>query len=148
MGERGRLPQPDNVRQLRGNPGRRKPRPAVRAVAGTPGCPTWLDREARAEWKRVTPELERLGVLARIDRAVLTMYCRWWSRWVELDRQLKDVRSEGRHSREATKSPLWQPYREAADKVRELAKELYLTPNARARTPLKAPAAEDESDLD
>lgn len=46
---------------------------------GTPRCPKWLDKEARAEWRRVAPELTRMGVLAQIERGALTGYCTAWS---------------------------------------------------------------------
>jgi phage terminase small subunit len=75
MGRRGPLPEPDKLRLLRGNPSKTPPRWQVKARPVAPTPPTWLDREARAEWRRVTPELERLGLLSHIDRGMLTLYC-------------------------------------------------------------------------
>jgi hypothetical protein len=30
-------------------------------------CPNWLDKEARPEWRRLGPELERIGLLTGVD---------------------------------------------------------------------------------
>ncbi|MCA8251575.1 P27 family phage terminase small subunit [Burkholderia multivorans] len=42
-----------------------------------------LNREARKEWKRITVELEKLGLISRLDRAALTLCCQAWGRLVE-----------------------------------------------------------------
>lgn len=82
MGQRGPPPKPTAIRLLEGNRGRlkineREPKPRL----GAPACPRWIDAEARAEWRRIVPELVAIGVLARIDRADLIGYCTTWSRW-------------------------------------------------------------------
>ena len=41
----------------------------------TPICPRWLDPEAKAEWKRIAPELKRLGILTVLDGPILAAYC-------------------------------------------------------------------------
>jgi P27 family predicted phage terminase small subunit len=64
--------------------------PAFRRIAPKP--PTWLSREAAAEWKRVVPGLERLDLLKEEDRATLTAYCETWATFVEATRK---VRKEG-----------------------------------------------------
>ncbi|MDY6796970.1 MAG: phage terminase small subunit P27 family [Actinomycetota bacterium] len=73
---KGRKPLPDNVVNLRGNPGH-KPKdlnhPKPDPVA--PTCPRWLSHRAKYEWKRIVPELENLGLLTKIDRAALAGYC-------------------------------------------------------------------------
>lgn len=67
-----------------------------RPVKATPGfvrlppaAPTWLPREAAAEWRRVVPELQRLQLLKPVDRAALTAYCLTWARLVEAQQILK-----------------------------------------------------------
>jgi P27 family predicted phage terminase small subunit len=69
-----------------GNPGKRplnvdEPKPAI----ALPDIPRHLVGEARKEWKRITPELLRLGLLSRIDRAALAMYCSEWARYVRAE---------------------------------------------------------------
>jgi phage terminase small subunit len=53
-----------------------------------PGCPKHLMPEARKEWRRITPELEHLGLVSKIDRAALALYCQAWARWVWCEQQL------------------------------------------------------------
>jgi P27 family predicted phage terminase small subunit len=69
---------------LHGNPGKRpinnhEPKPELAALP--PPCPEFLDDYARAEWKRVAPELFRLRLLTRVDVAVLAAYCFSYSQW-------------------------------------------------------------------
>jgi P27 family predicted phage terminase small subunit len=64
--------------------------PSFRRIAPKP--PTWLSREAAAEWRRVVPGLQRLDLLKEEDRATLTAYCETWATFVEAT---KRVRAEG-----------------------------------------------------
>ncbi|MFF7365827.1 phage terminase small subunit P27 family [Streptomyces sp. NPDC008125] len=136
MGTRGPIPQPDNVRALRGNPGGRPAPKRVAARPGAPSPPTWLDTEAKAEWRRVVPELDRLGVLAKVDRAALTTYCAAWSKFAAAEKLLQqdDLVAERRAGNGPAKHPGWQIWREAATTTAMLAKELFLTPAARLRS--------------
>lgn len=141
MGARGPLPNLRVVKDgdARGNPSKKPAKRQVRAKPGIPNPPASLDREARAEWKRVTSELDELGLVAKIDRAILTVYCEWWSRERELSRQLDAADSyfvPGRRDGELVKHPLWEMHRHAADRVVLLAEKLLATPVARLRANL------------
>ena len=78
MGARGPKPLPSNVHMLRGNPSKK---PSHELLDGfqpqveIPDCPPHLLPEARKEWRRITPELERYGLISKIDRAALALYC-------------------------------------------------------------------------
>lgn len=70
MGTRGRKPKPTAIKVLEGNPGKRplnanEPKPEKKS----PKCPSWLEPEAKKEWRRMAKVLERLGVLTEIDAA-------------------------------------------------------------------------------
>ena len=74
--------KPTAIRLLEGDrshrpPPRAEPKPQPRA----PRCPGWLAPEARREWRRIVPELERIGLLTMIDRAALAGYCQAWAEW-------------------------------------------------------------------
>ena len=91
MGLRGPTPKPTAIRILEGNPGRRplnkqEPKPEQ----GAPTCPQWLDKEAKTEWRRVVPQLDRMGLLTKIDRDALALYCDAWSQFLAARRILKD----------------------------------------------------------
>ena len=54
MATRGRKPTPTAIKDLEGNPGKRKlnenePKPEKKA----PACPKWLSKDARKEWHRL-----------------------------------------------------------------------------------------------
>ena len=47
----------------------------VQKVAGRPPCPRWLPPYARAEWRRVLPLLETMGILSKSDQTILVQFC-------------------------------------------------------------------------
>lgn len=114
-------------------------------VKSAPSMPTWLDREGRAEWRRVVPELERLGVIATVDRAVLGLYCDVWSKAAQARLLLRDglIHEGARGPSDRKKNPAWQIYRDALAECRALWKELALTPVSRHR--LDLPEVPNES---
>jgi P27 family predicted phage terminase small subunit len=145
MGARGPIGQSDNVRFLRGNPGKRRGgRKSVKAAPGAPAPPTWLSVEAKAEWRRVVPELDAMGVLARVDRAVLTLYCDAWARFVAVSRLLDRAELVRRERGHEAKTPLWQVYRDASGLVAQLAKDIGASPAGRLRMALPPREEEDE----
>lgn len=90
MGARGPKPLPSNVLALRGS--RRVgagQNVEVEPEIEIPGCPRHLLPEARKEWKRIGPELETLGLISRIDRTALALYCQEYAWWVWHDEALQ-----------------------------------------------------------
>lgn len=87
MGQRGPQPQSNILKLARGNPGKRPINLAdgVNPEVCVPDAPRHLNKEARKEWKRITVELETLGLISRLDRAALALYCQAWGRLVELE---------------------------------------------------------------
>lgn len=85
----GRRPKPTKLKVIQGNPGKRplNPREPVPA-ADAPTRPGWLLPEAKREWSRIVPELRRLGLLTKVDRAALASYCQCWARLVEAQQVL------------------------------------------------------------
>jgi P27 family predicted phage terminase small subunit len=87
----GRPKRPLELVRLEGNPGKRrlpKPENDVKDLSGVPDCPTWLDAAARAEWKRVIPILDAMGLIGKVDRAALTGYCVAYARFTEAEQIL------------------------------------------------------------
>jgi P27 family predicted phage terminase small subunit len=91
MGQRGPKPLPANVHQLRGNASK-KPIGAIldefRPEVEIPDFPSWIWPEAKKEWKRVSYELERYGLVSKLDRAALVLYCQAWAKMVWAERAL------------------------------------------------------------
>ena len=86
MAQKGRKPKPTAMKQLEGNPGKRKlnsnePQPERTA----PECPDWLSEEAKAEWHRLADVMEAMGILTEIDMAAFAGYCQSYARWKEAE---------------------------------------------------------------
>lgn len=87
----GRRALPANVHVLRGNPSKKSVADLVDGLqpeVEIPGCPKHLLPEARKEWRRITPELDRYGLISKLDRSALSLYCQAWARWVWAEEQL------------------------------------------------------------
>lgn len=92
MGDRGPKPLPSNVHRLKGNPSKLPTHNLVESLQPEieiPGCPPHLLPEAKKEWKRITPELEKYGLISKLDRAALSSYCQTWAMLVHSEKQLK-----------------------------------------------------------
>jgi P27 family predicted phage terminase small subunit len=86
-GSRGPLPKPAALRVLEGNAGRRTLdlSAGVNPRIEVPSAPGYLSKEAKKEWKRITPILEELGLISGLDRSALGMYCQAVGRLTELE---------------------------------------------------------------
>lgn len=91
MGARGPKGLPANVHMLRGNPSKKQLgslfdefRPEVEI----PGAPSWIWPEAKKEWKRISGELEKYGLISKLDRAALVLYCQAWAKMVWAEQRL------------------------------------------------------------
>jgi P27 family predicted phage terminase small subunit len=90
MGQRGPQPKPTVLKLIAGNPGKRPLNMAdgVNPEVAIPDAPRHLNKEARKEWKRVSAELFELGLISRLDRAALALYCQAWGQLVLLEESL------------------------------------------------------------
>ena len=94
MAIRGRKPKPTAVKRLAGNPGKRplnedEPKPS----AGAPDMPEHiaLDERAVEAWEWLCGVLDEMGILAKSDKALMTLYCDAWSQYVMVREQLAPV---------------------------------------------------------
>lgn len=78
------------LKLITGNPGKRPLNLAdgVNPEVAVPTAPQHLTREAKKEWKRISAELVELGLISRIDRAALSLYCQAWGHLELLERSL------------------------------------------------------------
>jgi P27 family predicted phage terminase small subunit len=103
--------------------------PRLPAASTSIACPGVLAGEAKKEWTRITKELKRLGFLDQVDRALLAMYCIAWAEWLE---SLALIRVDGAGTPQNQTPGKW--LKSCAEKrLMQLASELGLSPNARAR---------------
>ncbi|MDD4986474.1 MAG: phage terminase small subunit P27 family [Dehalococcoidales bacterium] len=142
-------PKPTSIKKLNGNPGKRplnenEPMPDKTP----PTCPSWLPYQARMEWKRVVPELERLGLLTMVDRAALAGYCEAYARWVKAARELKDgftyeYQDENLQTKRV-KKPEVEIARDALNQVKAFCIEFGLTPSSRGKMSVPNMAPEQD----
>jgi P27 family predicted phage terminase small subunit len=135
MGRRGPNPKPTQLKILEGNPGKR---PLVRTKSRLSNqkvsCPEWLSRTAKEEWRRLAPELDRLGYLTRLDRAAFACYCSSYGHWRECQDAIDRhgpmyLTARGR----LTERPEVQMAKQHGQMMKAFATEFGLTPNSRAR---------------
>jgi len=144
---RGRKPKPTLIKQLEGNPGKRRlnDREPV-PPEGLPECPDFLDEEARAEWYRTAAVLKEMRLLSRADRSALAAYCTAYSRWVQAEDQVKKHGSVVLSPNK--KFPMKSPYLTVADQAMEAMRkfmvEFGLTPSSRSR--IRVPERTDAVD--
>ena len=84
-----------------------------------------------------------LGLLTRIDRAALALYCEAWGRWVEAEEAL---RKYGVMIKAPSGYPVQSPYlaiaNRAMDQMAKLLVEFGMSPSSRSRVTQAAPPTE------
>lgn len=135
MATPGRKPKPTELKVLEGNPGKRalnqaEPKPQKCA----PKCPTWLDKEAKKEWKRLATELEELGILTQVDMAAFAGYCQAYARWKEAEEFIAKhgtiIKSPSGYWQQVPQVSIAQSYLKIMNKFCE---QFGLTPSSRSR---------------
>ncbi|WP_324667157.1 putative PhiRv1 phage protein [Mycobacterium canetti] len=146
-----RAPKPARLKLIEGRSpgrdsgGRKVPEPPG-FIRQAPEPPDWLDDEARAEWERVTPGLERLDLLKPEDRAMLATYCETWSTYATAMRQVwaEGITVVTPKSGVTHKNPALAVAEAARMHMLRLAAEFGLTPAAEQRL-ATMPANTDDS---
>lgn len=128
--------KPDALKDLEGNRSKEgKPsgeRPKPRQGAPTP--PHWLKGEALAEWGRIVPELDSIGLLSVVDRAALTAYVTGWATFADASKDIeaRGTMVEGRDGK-LVKNPSVAMQRDAMNLIKMWCSEFGLSPSARAK---------------
>ena len=146
MGTRGRKPKPTALKVLEGNPGKRplnKNEPKLEKKA--PKCPSWLEPEAKKEWRRMSKILEELGILTEIDASAFSGYCQAYARWKEAEEFLTKhgtiFKTPSGYIQQVPQVSIAQTYLKI---MKDFCSEFGLTPSARSRIH----AAVDKKDTD
>ena len=141
MGRRGPAPTPTKIKRLRGEtrPSRlnaHEPMPS----ADLPKMPVDMDPDAKAVWRRVIRDMRHSGVIRAADADVLRCYCEAVARYAQAAELYAKSSPLLRRDGEFVKNPLHQVVRDNADAVRLFARELGLSPSARAGLRVEASA--------
>ena len=135
MATRGRKPKPTALKVLEGNPGKRplnanEPKPEKKA----PKCPSWLEPEAKKEWRRMTKTLEKIGVLTKVDAAAFAGYCQAYARWKEAEEFLTKhgtiFKTPSGYIQQVPQVSIAQTYLKI---MKDFCSEFGLTPSSRTR---------------
>jgi P27 family predicted phage terminase small subunit len=129
-------PTPLKLRLLRGNPSHRpiKPEPQPASAPKCPEPPAHLSEYAVHEWRRIGPELHRLGLLSILDESAFAAYCQSYGLWRAAEERLskKDLLAPG-SERNKVPNPLLKIACQAARDLIRFGSEFGLTLSARAR---------------
>jgi len=115
-----------------------------------PKPPPHLDKDAAAEWRRITKEMDAAGILDAADRSILALYIQTWANYRSASRE---VATDGMvivwPNGQVGPSPHYRIMKELAPQLRAMLSALGLTPAARARAQARAAApVEEPGDLD
>jgi len=133
----GPRPSPTQLKKLRGNPGRRplpKDEPKPRQKTGLPRAPSFLDKTAKKEWRRMVKELHPIGLLTNIDLTAFAAYCTTYSIWMDAVLQ---VQKHGPLIKAQSGFPMQSPYLQIQNKaqgeMRKWLVEFGMSPSSRSR---------------
>jgi P27 family predicted phage terminase small subunit len=148
----GRKSIPATVHAIRGNPSKKSASElaggsqAVTPAAQAPTCPDFLTADAKIEWRRIIGDLVILGVVTKIDRAELAVYCQAWADWKYARKKIAEMRETG--FVESTPSgykqiSAWmQVANRSEDRMRTAGSSFGLNPAARNRLEVRTPQGE------
>lgn len=104
-------------------------------------CPSWLDKEAKKEWKRIYKELEELNLLTNVDITALAIYCDAYSKYIQANKEIEEKGMFVEYTNKAgatntIENPAINTAKKYADIIRRMCAEFGLTPSARAKLTL------------
>ena len=112
------------------------------------GAPTWLSKHAKAEWRRVMPDLTKRQILTTADLGSLENYCIAIGQVRDMERLV----AKAGHVVETDRGPRAHPavriQSDAMTRARLLAAELGLTPVSRSRPSIRDDGGDDEHSSD
>ena len=151
----GRKPKPTNLKIIEGNPGKRplnlnEPKP----ISIASECPDWLLADAKKEWKRLAPELERLGLLTILDMAAFAGYCQSYAKFKAAEQFIKKHGTTYKIPKKNKEGEVISVYiaqfpevaiaNQCLKHIRAFAAEFGLTPSSRGRIYLLTEIIDDE----
>lgn len=144
--------KPTKLRILEGNPSKRPlPKNEPEPDPTMPQCPDWLMDDAKHEWKRVAPELNRIGLLTIVDQTALAGYCQSYARWKKAEEEIKllkntiyPLKDERGNIKGFQQYPQYGIVNQCLKQIRAFCSEFGLTPAARAKMELPTERNRDD----
>jgi P27 family predicted phage terminase small subunit len=113
-----------------------------------PKMPADMDTAATVVWRRVLRDMRDTGVIRAPDTDILRCYCEAVSRYAEAARLYAASGPILRRDGNLVKNPLHQVLRDNTDEVRQLARELGLSPSGRVGLRIERGPASDSVTAD
>lgn len=143
----GRKAIPINLQVLNGNPNRltkaeiearQEAEKKIRAKNDKIRPPTWLDKLAKREFRKIVKEMEELDLLTNLDVHALAIYCDAYSQYVECTKQIDEEGLMVEYTNKAAETnkvphPLMTKKKQLHEQMRSLATEFGFTPASRAK---------------
>ena len=142
---KGRKPKPTTLKILQGNPGRRPLNKQEPKPKGGVRCSAWLHEYGKREWRRLAPELLRLGLLTKADQTTFACYCQAVA---EVQLALECINEMGRTYKAGERekaNPAVSHLKSFLQEARAFGALFGLSPSDRSRLDVRTP---DDEDLD
>jgi P27 family predicted phage terminase small subunit len=98
-----------------------------------PDPPDHLSKKAKAEWERIAPELERYGLLTKIDGSALAAYCDYFAQWAEASAEVKKQGMIIQTGFGPQVNPWLRISNKAVEGMNKILVEFGMTPSSRSR---------------
>lgn len=146
MGLRGPRPKPNALKILQGNPGKRRlnidrapvPQGEEQVTVGiarlaVPAPPRQMTRDAANEWRRLAPDLIKLGLLRRLDMSAFEARCELYATWLRCRRKITRGGITYEHNGLQRQRPEVRLAQDCLRQIRQYDSDFGLNPAARAR---------------
>jgi P27 family predicted phage terminase small subunit len=159
---KGRRPLPSTIKNLRGNPGKRKQNQnEPEFQPGDPTMPAGLSEAAQTEWREIIGVLRAMGVLTPADGKALAAYCYAFDIWMQANESVKKygvLIEEPIMGRVGTpeqneivghktkKNPAVAIANEALKTMKSFLVEFGMTPSSRSKLHVEKPKPKDDAD--
>jgi P27 family predicted phage terminase small subunit len=112
-----------------------------------PDPPKHLSAKAKKEWKRIAPELLKVGLLTKIDGPALAAYCDYYGQWAQASQGLKKtgILIKGALG-EPMINPLLKIINSALDGMRKICSDFGMTPSSRSKVKAATKPEEPEGE--
>lgn len=116
---------------------RREAEASLRPPADAIKPPSWLDKAAKREWRRIVKTLEGLNILTNADVDLLAQYCDALARYAEAAKLIQEQGVVIETERGPQQNPAVLVLKKYSEILQKCAIQLGLTPSARASLALK-----------
>ena len=142
-----RPPTPSALKVLQGTFRPDRARGEPHPDPGICTCPSWLSKEAKAEWRYIVPKLEKLGLLTFIDKAALVSYV---TAYADLQQTEREIAKHGFTQLTETgyeqNRPIVAIRNQARTTIKQFLAEFGLSPASRSRLNVTPKKEEDTKD--